>query len=318
MSIVTIKEKLSLITGVFGEGNITKDGMNVSVYCPSCMKSPKMAKKRKLSICLSTGMYHCWVCERVKGRNIAYLVKRLGHNQDRLDKFYRAFGSIDYKIDDEVKILELPTDFKLLCLAGGISARLARKYLFSRGLTEDDIIRYKIGLSKEFYNMVVFPSFDDELELNYFIARSFVEGSFRKYKNCDADRKDVIFNESTIDWSREVILVEGVFDAIKAGDNAVSMLGSWIDESYHLFKKIVSNRTPVVLALDPDAIGKARKIADKLTKYCVDVRVSQHTQCDFGDMTKEKAKFYVNSAKRFDVASRMRYLICDIKSGSIY
>jgi orotidine-5'-phosphate decarboxylase len=96
------------------------------------------------------------------------------------------------------------------------------------------------------------------------------------------------------------------------------MLGSWIDETHLLFNKIVINKTPVILALDPDAKEKEQKIAQKLSEYCVDVKIASNKLKDFGDMTHEEAQSFINSAKHFDVTDRIRYLIGGIKSGSVY
>lgn len=96
------------------------------------------------------------------------------------------------------------------------------------------------------------------------------------------------------------------------------MLGSWIDENHELFRRIVINKTPVVIALDPDAKGKAMKIAKKLSEYCVDVRIAEHEEKDFGDLTQEEVESFINNAKHFDVTNRIGYLIKEIKSGSIY
>ena len=61
MNVITEKEKIDAIRSAFGDGSVSKDGKNISVSCPDCGRTKSM-KKRKLSICLDTGMYHCWVC----------------------------------------------------------------------------------------------------------------------------------------------------------------------------------------------------------------------------------------------------------------
>ena len=94
--------------------------------------------------------------------------------------------------------------------------------------------------------------------------------------------------------------------------------GSWIDESHYLFKKIVQERTPVVLGLDPDAIEKTMKIAKNFKQYGIDVRITQHEDKDFGDMTKEEANYYIQSAQKYELTDRIGYLIQSISSGSIF
>ena len=178
--------------------------------------------------------------------------------------------------------------------------------------------QYYISNEYEYVNRIIFPSFCEDMKLNYFLSRTYDETEKRKYKNCKIQRKDIIFNEHLIEWDRQVVLVEGVFDAIKAGDNSIPMLGSWIDESHYLFKKIVQERTPVVLGLDPDAIEKTMKIAKNLKQYGINVRISQHEDKDFGDMTNDEANYYIQSAQKYELTDRIGYLIQSISSGSIF
>ena len=75
MSIFTIKQKKDLIVSIFGDGPVSSNGKDIAVYCPICRKSPKIKKKKKLSIGIEKCVYHCWVCE-AKGKNIASFVQR--------------------------------------------------------------------------------------------------------------------------------------------------------------------------------------------------------------------------------------------------
>ena len=318
MGIVTEKDKIEMLSSAFGEGIVSKDSKNISVSCPEC-NLRKSSKKRKLSICLETGLYHCWVCE-AKGKNIAYLAKKSGAFKNVIEGLANAFGSITQEDQIEEEAVKLPDDFSLLCTSNCRSSKIAKNYLYSRGVTDLDIVTYKAGISNEFEftNRIIFPSFDDNLNLNFFLSRTYDKNQKIAYRNCVASKKEVIFNENLIDWSKELVLVEGVFDAMKVKGNVACMLGSWIDENYPLFKKIVSNKTPVVLALDPDAKIKSLKIAKKLAEYCVEVKLSSHREKDFGDLTKPEVEFYINNAKHFDVTDRIGYLINEIKSGSMY
>ena len=130
--------------------------------------------------------------------------------------------------------------------------------------------------------------------------------------------KEIIFNEHLIDWNSPIVLVEGVFDAVKAGKNAVPVLGSWVDTKYEVFKKIIEKKCDVILALDPDAKGKQIKISENLISYGIDVKNTQNLEKDLGDMTKKEAQNLILNAKPFDNMERMRYLISGIKSGSIF
>ena len=70
--------------------------------------------------------------------------------------------------------------------------------------------------------------------------------------------------------------------------------------------------------MDPDAIQKTMKIAKNLASFGVDVKICDHKEKDFGDMTKEEVKFYIQNAKKYEISDRIEYLIKNISSGSIF
>ena len=60
-------------------------------------------------------------------------------------------------------------------------------------------------------------------------------------------------------------------------------------EGSRLFKKIVKNDTPILLALDPDADYKSNSIKKLLLKYGIEVReVKYSDDRDLGDMGKDE------------------------------
>ena len=182
----------------------------------------------------------------------------------------------------------MPPNFHTL--TGNCKFRVPLGYLEKRGITKKDILKWKIGFCSDgpFKERVIVPSFNENGDLNYFIARTFTE-NYRRYLNPPVSR-DIIFNELYIDFDKEITIVEGAFDAIKA-DNAVPILGSTIRETSRLFRKIVENNTPVLLALDPDAKYKAENIKRLFFKYGVEVRELRYDdERDIGDMSKEEVK----------------------------
>jgi len=321
MNIITVKQKKELLISVFGEGNLSGDGKDIAFFCPVCRKSPKSKKKRKLSIEIETGVYHCWVCES-KGKSLTWFVKKNVPEFKDLDRMREYFGGEkSAEKEEEEFILQLPDDFKLIALSSSPIANVMRDYLFDRGMNEEDLYRFKAGYSLEynFKDRVIFPSLDNNLELNFYVTRTISEEvKFAKYRNCDASKKDIIFNEHLIDWSEPVILVEGIFDAVKAGKQAIPVLGSWVDMSYYVFKKIVQNKTDVILGFDPDVKNKEMKIAKLFFQNSVNVKIIENYDKDLGDLSKEEVKNLILNAKPFDNMQRMRYLISGIKSGSMY
>jgi len=323
---ITTKKKLKLIKACFGEYKLSADSNNASVVCSACLSAGKVTSKKKLSIDLKEGIYHCWVCE-VKGRNVGVLALNYVNQVDaakNLKKIYRKKNEKPDVLEEAAKErISLPDDFKLIYNLQ--NTRMYSKhfqYLLDRGFTQNKMKKFRIGVSEElgFSNRVIFPSFDHDQNLNYFISRSIDPKSTFRYKNAKCERKNVIFRQIDLDMSKELILTEGVFDLVNCPENSTCILGSWISSEYLLFKEIVKNQTPVILCFDPDAKSKTMKIAKLLHAYCVDVKISQHdiNGKDFGDMSKSEVNYFISTAKRYDNASRLGYLINELHSGSIY
>ena len=137
----------------------------------------------------------------------------------------------------------------------------------------------------------MFPSYDDNETLNYYVSRSIRPDEKMKYKNATIPKKDVIFNEHLIEWDKELFLVEGVFDAIISRKNAIPILGSSINEEFKLFRKVIKNKTDVVIALDADARKKSLALANKFIKFGINVRFidwKEDESRDIADMGSEE------------------------------
>jgi len=285
-----MEEKLSIITGFLGKSY--KSNNEYLFQCPFCKHH-----KRKFSVNIRRGVYKCWICDQ-KGRNLYRLVRKFGSQKDReawkafsgektdLNDFESLFE--EEREDNFEQIVEMPPNFHTL--TGNCKFKAPLRYLEGRDISRRDILKWKIGFCSDgpFKGRIIIPSFNENGDLNYFIARTFTD-DYRRYKNPPVSR-DIVFNELYIDFDKEVTIVEGAFDAVKA-DNAVPILGSTIRETSRLFKKIVQNNTPVLLALDPDAKYKANNIKRLFFKYGIEVRELQYDdERDVGDMSKEEVK----------------------------
>jgi DNA primase len=211
---------------------------------------------------------------------------------------------------EDAQKLELPSEFVSLCSSSlPATATYAKRYLEKRGVTYEDIVKWKIGycFSGEYRNRIVIPSFDSDGDINYFIARSYAGDSY-KYKNPRAS-KDITFNELYIDWNKDLTMVEGVFDALVAG-NAVPILGSTLRKGSKLLREIVRNDTPIYIALDPDAAKKERKVIKTLLKYDVELyKIDVSGYEDVGSMPKSVFEQRKNEAVFIDNDD---YLLLDL------
>jgi len=268
-----IEEKRKIVTQILG--SYYQKGDEHLYHCPFCNHH-----KKKMSVNFANGYFKCWVCDQ-RGKNIYRIVRRFGDYQQR-QKYRELQGLVDlsdfeemfkeYNNIQEKQVLEMPEGFVSLCNKDlPMDSTDAIRYLSSRGIGRTEILKWKIGYCKEgrYGGRIIIPSFDVDGDLNYFIARSYV-GHSRRYLNPPADR-DIVFNELNIDWDEPVILVEGVFDAIAAGNNAIPILGSTLREKSRLFQAIAIHDTPVYMALDGDAEKKAEWIIKSMLKYDLEV-----------------------------------------------
>jgi len=311
---VNKKEALKILYEVIGDHRQTSKAEHY-FKCPECNHY-----KHKLAINLDKNAFHCWVCD-YRGRNIRRLVRRFGSYlqlqkwdgiSDRTDIERFADLFVERRVEENKTKVEIPEEFVSLT-ANNIPATgvYALRYLQKRGITKDDILKWKMGycLSGEYRNRIIIPSFDEDGDCSYFIARSYSGDSY-KYKNPRAS-KDIVFNELFVNWNEDLILTEGVFDAVIAG-NAVPILGSTLRSNAELIRKIVINDTPVYMALDPDARKKENRIIKMLLEYDIELyKIDVAGYEDVGSMPKEVFQDRKNNASFID---RDNYLLLNLLS----
>jgi len=296
-------------------GDYSDKGSELLFACPACNHH-----KRKFSVNLDKNAFKCWVCDYY-GRNIRRLIRRFGaylqlqkwdaiSDRTDLERFADLFVERCDR-EDKTKV-DLPEEFVSLTASSIPATGLyALRYLQKRGITKADILKWKIGFcfSGEYRNRIIIPSFDEDGDCSYFIARSYTGDSY-KYKNPRAS-KDIVFNDLFINWNEDLVLVEGVFDALVAG-NSVPILGSTLRSNSDLIRKIVLNDTPIYVALDPDAKAKENKIIKTLLEYDIELyKIDVSGYEDVGSMPKEVFQERKNNA---DFIDRDNYLLLNLLS----
>lgn len=281
------------------------------------MCAPRDRNKRKLVIRMEDDANHCWTCTW-RARSLAPLLKRFASRSD-FDRYLDTFMSEDArgfwrdKDDEEVERppIALPLDFQLLAIADDRNpdTRSLLRYSASRDLTDHDMWYYRLGRSDEirWSRRLLMPSFDAAGNLNYLVGRA-VDRQAQRYENDDIDKTGIVFNELNIDWKQRLVLCEGPFDLVKCGENATCLLGNSLNENHLLFDRIISNDTPVALALDTNAIDNALWIAKKLIEYDVDVVIVDLGKFkDPGEMTKKQFKDALEHAKPYNWLMNFRH-----------
>jgi len=298
-----MEEKRKIITDILG--SYRRMGNEHLYNCPYCNHH-----KKKLSVNFAVGAFKCWVCDS-RGKNIYRVVRKFGTYQQR-QKYLELQGRLDLsefeKIFKELneeeieQIVELPKEFVSLANKDlPTSSQQPLEYLRLRNISKRDIQLWKIGYcpTGRFGGRIVVPSFNNNGGINYFISRSYV-GHRKKYLNPSAS-KDFIFNELYVDWDEPVILVEGVFDAVVAGANAIPILGSTLRPQSKLFQALAINDTPVYIALDEDAEKKAGQMIKNMLQYNMEVfKIDTSTVEDVGSMSEEQFSVAMHNAEPID------------------
>lgn len=304
-------EAIEFLESVFGEGIPSNQGLNLSVRCPVCNSYDP--SKKKLVIRTDLFVSHCWVCASKEAKNIYRLIWNI--SPEKAKEFTQKFkrGKL-YQQEQQQEtsgstktLVTLPRDFKLVAVAqtNKTLPYSLKRYLEQRNLTSlSDLWFYKLGFStedKELKNRLIFPSFNKLGDLNFYSARLIFEPKanfkLKKYQNPSVPRDNVIINEIVLDFKKELVITEGIFDMFKVDRNSTCLLGSTLSEETLLFQEIVLNKCPTVsLALDPDAKKKAYVLAKKFLEYNIPVKLVFSSSKDFG-LSKNRDEYMMLAEK---------------------
>jgi len=308
------QNKTAFLSNIFSDVLQAKDGLEISIRCPFCGK----AGKSKMCIVIETDVYHCWVCEE-KGRGLAKLIAKV--NSSKVEEYFTRYASISKKKveedEPEVKI-ELPDDFKMIMTGNqrDPSWKAITKYALNRGFNKHTFWSFRVGYSStfEWSRRLILPSFDREGNLNYITGRSIDPDNKFRYKNLSAPRNSLVFNEIDVDWNKPLLLSEGPLDLVKVKMNKTCLLGSSLNPDSLLFRRIVENKTPVILILDQDAKRKAIKIAEILSDYSVSVRLNfPPGDSDLNDMTENSIEHFIQAAQQYDYKLKLKLKLGNYK-----
>jgi hypothetical protein len=235
----------------------------IAFDCPACAEAKGLSQgdgKGNLEVNYKRGVFKCWSCEEENHMHgpIGTLIFRYG-TKDQLHNYNQIKPDFGYKSDDDVDTilqveLKLPDGYKRLTdtVNGYRGKDEAMRYLKNRGITNRMIDYYDIGFTMEgkFFGRIIIPSYDANGTLNYFIARSFIKTVFPKYKNPDAEKQLIIFNEHKVNKDCTIYLVEGAFDHMPV-PNSIPLLGKIISDV--LMEFLYTCNADIVIMLDADA-----------------------------------------------------------------
>jgi len=262
---------LEEILGASRQGDYNKDTDQYQFNCPCCAEENggKPDNKYNLEVNLKLGKYNCWKCGDTDGTkgNIRYLVKKYGtpllykRYKDEItflikSKMYDINLFSAKKEEENETFITLPRTFSKIDLSN--CPDTLRKYLEKRKIDQNIIDKFNIGYTswneyeRMMRNRIIIPSYDEYGDLNYWVGRDFTGTQKIKYKNCDSDKKKIIFQESHINWDFDIILCEGAIDCLYPV-NAISMLGKKLTKDTALFGSLTKRANGnIIIVLDSD------------------------------------------------------------------
>tara|TARA_R100001460_G_scaffold62437_5_gene102559 strand:- start:4505 stop:5452 length:948 start_codon:yes stop_codon:yes gene_type:complete len=252
----------------------------ISFDCPVCSSIKGLDcgdGKGNLEVNYYHHVYKCWACSETYGTHgtLNKLIRKYG-NKNHMKQYQLVIPDNKRVVVDKEKVVitGLPKNFTPLTIERNDSGyQQALQYLSKRNIGIDLIKKYNLGYANvgDYRNRIIFPSYDSEGKINYFLGRSFEKYTKLKYKNPEVSKMDIIFNEGKINWDSNIYLVEGVFDHITL-PNSIPMLGKVLNDL--LFKKLIDNASAkVIIVLDNDAEKDAINLYKKLDSTKLNGRV---------------------------------------------
>ena len=280
---IELERIYGILTSFLGESKQGRYDSSTTQYqfnCPYCAEEKGYVdNKYNCEVSLELMKFHCWsdniagslskIIKRYGGRGLLKeyfeLVKSLKSN-----KLYEFIEGAD-KIADREPI-RLPKTYSRINIPKCKDKNLI-SFLKKRKIDQWTIDKFKIGYTtwdeeeKSWACRLIVPSYDEFGKLNYFVGRDFLpdkkDSTFKriKYKNCDADKKEIVFQENLIDWDANIYLCEGALDCLMV-PNGISLLGKTLQKDSATYKSLYEKANAnIVICLDSDTkIEETKKI----------------------------------------------------------
>ena len=185
---------IEILEDIFGDYKLHSDYKGqISFDCPVCSYDIKQLDhgdgKGNLEINYKRGVYKCWSCAETHETHgsIFKLVKKYGSPRQN-KKFLLLMPEEVDEVKRVYKKVYLPKEFiSFKNVSQGLKLtpqfKQAWNYIKKRNITDEMIEKFNIGFCYNglYENRIIIPSYDTELTLNYFIARSYLSKTKLKY-----------------------------------------------------------------------------------------------------------------------------------------
>ncbi len=277
-----LKEILSFKLGKCIDGNTGE----LYFKCPFCVGEKTGNKRYVFGVNVNKSVYGCVRCN--ESGNLKGLCRDLGINLN---------GSISTKNNgiDIVNCQDEIIDIKYESFKDNPKAKYMIEYQYAE---ERNFLDVECGTSVEHPYYVIFPIFNNEGDLVYYQGRIALKGDYKKKKNVNPRHKKPSILYTPYGYSNELILVEGVADAITVKGHGI--LGSELTKGqikfiHRLINDGVVNK--ITVWLDGDAIHKAIKIIrefiliNSVSLFLIDwTLLTNFSECDPDNINSEERK----------------------------
>lgn len=302
-----------------------KPGKGKTKYLTTC---PWCGKEGHFGFDPDKKIFGCFKCHK-SGRSFELIKKIYGKSyvdtlellKDGVDKRFINIAFLDMKIKEFKEFESLESRIKPMDLPSGYEPLRNRRieYLDKRQITQDQVHYYKMGLcTSGFYkNRLIVCDVNDYQEPIYWIARD-VTGLQPKSKKVlnptikegEIGSGDILFNFSLAKSYPVGIIVEGVFDALWTGNNAMATYGYCLKVN-HLSWLLKANFTEMVLLYDSDVIQESLEDNALLLSQFFHTRICKLPYGDPDEWPKDKLWEMINNAPPFS-GDRLHKLKCEI------
>jgi hypothetical protein len=256
----------SIVKNTFNEVKNYLKSDQISVNCPRCAEENGGIIDGKFNLEINTkkNLFRCWKCSNPYFSGSLKKLLRLYATRSNYE-LYKSyvgnnyfFGNGEIDIDYEDLWIELPKEVILFSQMDYTNPSHLEAYnylILDRKLNQEIIFKFRLGFCLEgrYTKRIIFPSYDENGIVNYFVARNYDLKNKKKspYDNPKYGKDKIIFNEGYINWDSSIYLVEGVFELATFPINTIPLLGKKLSTT--LFKKLNELKPNIVILLDPDA-----------------------------------------------------------------
>ena len=210
--------------------------------------------------------------------------------------------------------IEMPSAYKLLMPQSKDNYHKAirnltyvREFLRKRNLRWEDLQGIQMGIfeSGQYKNHLVFPIMFNGQLVSYQCRRLFEEGPKYITPEGSGTIKQIFYNWDRASTHDEVVIVEGIFDAIRTGPRALATLGTFLS-FYRINLLNALHPKKVIFMLDGDATLKAYNNSKKLFPTIRKLNVPLAKEKDPAEYTREALSLMIKEAKPFKLGQLIK------------